>query len=431
MLDAVPLRAYQTLAEDLVVTDYGETEATSLPPDKVWELTKLSTEGRAAAKFYQCLCRACPVNLHEKTGHTAHLSLKPGNADAPAHTVRQMMTQCDMAIKRTVGVEDSLWLKLESYIACSTIVEPSSLGTGNEDACMVPCLLEPPAPELDESDSHDTRKRRASSSFSGDSEPPSKIAKTRQGQNKRRLTNSSMDTQLTLTNNNSDTQVCPEYLAQLDRGDLVVMKMKTTECRHQINYLPPDKRPHGSITLPEMLRKIDKETYKYKCNISWRIYVSRLIAEAVLRFDWRDSKRRLVFYEYELPGSKIEVDPFLEVIIGSISATDAVHSIFDDRRKALLNLGLILLQLGNLYVESDSVYDLSPDDQRKWILDRCSAFDTKISGYAPIVRHCATFFDNEEENDMTEEEFEGRYYELIVHPLRQLEKKLKEATQRK
>ena len=250
-----------------------------------------------------------------------------------------------------------------------------------------------------------------------------------------------MDIQHNKLGSVSEIQVCPEYLAQHEGTDRVVMQMVDARgSPHRIYYLPKHLRPldDGHITLPDLLYRISKQgDYKYRYRMSWRVHMARLIAEAALRFNRLGANRQrhtndnIIFYPSPTaPG----LEPFIEVQIekgeeananvgaeAGIGVNNAAHT--RRRGKLLLNLGLVLLQLGLLEQFDGSPDFIGEEKCRLFILERCDDIRNGMSDvYADVVSSCANFF-QDENSDMEEDEveFRERYYHLIVHPLKQLD----------
>jgi hypothetical protein len=213
-------------------------------------------------------------------------------------------------------------------------------------------------------------------------------------------------------------------------------------CQHQIFYLPTDKRPPPTSTrlsLSEVLEKRQQRQYVFGRK-KWIARVARLVAESVLRFDWRDARRgphtrNLIFYE----SSSQAFEPFLEVQIDSHGQIPAVieQDTLAARKTVLLNLGLILLELS-------SPYPLSVYPSNWSILQYQSYLNTgsrnigvaKSTGmgdrYAQVIRNCADFEVPTLKVDRSvidEEQFQKTYFANIVSPLKRVEESLPAETE--
>lgn len=367
------------------------------------DLKFFSIESCASAGIYQSLCLACPVSEHEAKGHTAQISLimphplpkeqKRKREKGPPPTTE---CECHMAIKSTVNDTEKrsicIWLKVVSNVTHDRLEmskrRPSHSGM---------------APKGRQT----AKTRRASTDTSSSAPPP--------------------------------IRVCPEYLAQYEKHNVLVMQMEDPRgTSHNVYYLPSSGRPCDDlddgvawpISLWELLDLIDEQTeYEVLCDLPWQVHTARLVAEAVLRFDRLGPNRGLakdevIFYRSH---ARRDVKPFLQVEIqksdGSASNTVGGKSEGDykARRAILLNLGRILLELGLLkkvHLKSNELAD------QNLIREHCS--DIGIGEkYANVVRSCINFFNSSKNNQSKDVVgFQQKYYEMVVYPLQQMDETL-------
>ena len=441
-------------------------------PDQ--QLQRLSLEGLAASRLYQCLCRACPVEDHEK--HTAFLGLESGSGAV------DNQTEHHMAIESRMG-NTLIWLRVVSVMSrASNQREPAG-------AAGPPLLTEP-----------ETRGGKGQLSEDYALHPPSKVQKreTDHTATSRRYANLISDRptdhhyRRIQDHSAMQIQVCPEYLAQ-HNDDLLVMQIgDVSSICHRIYFLPKDKqplKPCESISLAKMLqaRRVPEKILKRSRMASretqgmlWIVRVARLVSEAILRFDWRDSRCRwksdnVIFYTPS-QDCVAEHGPFLKVNLESTrghhsggttttstTANDNSSAIDNDRtpvmitngdghEKALLNLGFILLQLGLFEPIEASLEIMGEEDCREYILHhttpgKLAEFIITGDEYINVVRRCANFFSpiiptlssdsttlshggqtvaSKEKYSVSEEIFRKEYYRSIISPLRKLENELTE-----
>jgi hypothetical protein len=420
-------------------------------------LQKLSTDARASSRLRQCLCHVCPEGCH--TFHTAFLSLEPENLNAvidssasksPSTEVNpETMWQCHMAFKSTVTKKDSLiWLKVVSNV---TVNHPPSTMTSN-----ISTSLDAPqkrdkeslSPESEGATPHvSSRKRRASST---PPEPAFKTPKTRPGQPHR---HSDLAVRIS-----SSIELCPEFLTQHDTTEHAVMKIVDNGgCGHNIYYLAQEERLAYGVrymTLDKLLK--NRRSHRYctaLTSLFSRLRLARLIAEAVLRFDLRDSDpapdKNIYVHGLGSKGAGAG-GGYLSLVNGhnlpalflAIRLEKQEHSFLGapsvgflgsenmggsnetaGRENVLVNLGTILLRIG---VESDDKLQLNQapmglDWGRRFISE--NAAETEIgNAYANVVRNCARFFEDNE--FMTDELFRDKFFSTIVLPLKHCEKSI-------
>ncbi|KDN60079.1 hypothetical protein CSUB01_06345 [Colletotrichum sublineola] len=394
------------------------------------ELEKLSTEGRISAMLYQCLCRACPEQCH--TRHTAYLSLEPEETDTCASPdslgTTRIMWQCHMAFKSTAKKKVPLiWFRVvSSEVSDSGHQELAIVGEQTTPECVTDHQ------QLNEAAENNPRKRRTAST---PTEPPSKVAKSRPGQSIRRVSEPAASAS---SEPPSQLSVCPELLAQHDL-DTVVMKMiDDGGYSHDIFYLPRDKRPiHDTklsdpVSLSDILGKGQlKHQYDKLCSKRLSIIrVSRLIAEAVLRFDLRDRdpspEDSVVFYI----SPENDLAPFLERVITKSKmpsvAVEDEDSASQRRSLQLLKLGEILLQLGLPKSHRMRSPPLEPKGRRMFIKSAVSNVRANMDTiFSDVIISCVNFSARyEETNKLCEESFNKRFYRNIVQPLKNIERGL-------
>lgn len=409
-------------------------------------MEKLTTEARASSNLKQCLCRACPEHCH--THHTAYLSLEP---DTP-HVSPEQLTENNhrivlagsseatwhMAFKSTIAKMDTLiWLKVVSTV----VVETSSSSSSPRSVVQLPsrndfhdsAILNTQTTEREDPeyvpDYDEPRKRRASST---PLEPPCKLQMTKPGQG-RRMTDSGLHLP-------SGIEVCPEYLMQHDTAECAIIKMTDSSgCDYRIYYLPQAKRSaYGArakdITLRQVLNNRHDKKYKRSWNLLWIVRLARLVAEAVVRFDLRNSDtppdESIVFYGVDKKDSDWFLSPFLEVKIKkpktptssleAVRGTDLHQPPAPERHHVLLNLGLILLQLGTKRDTKLEKPPAGPDDIQNYISLNANKTATGVhQKYADAVQNCAWFFGNQKA--MEETVFRDKFFKKILQPLKYCE----------
>ncbi|KAF6824777.1 hypothetical protein CPLU01_10641 [Colletotrichum plurivorum] len=210
---------------------------------------------------------------------------------------------------------------------------------------------------------------------------------------------------------------------------------------HHLFCLPKRERPKdeakGShpITLSAILdpgkhdrtRKSGRDT-----DGLWIMQLSRLIAEAVLRFDLKSSDgsmvNSIVFYK----SSKHDLTPFLEVVI---KKSDLTPNVIEDERYVsqqrsgrllrLLDLGEILLQLGLYRQERLLKFPLDTEDRRSFLREKAPDVCRNMNiAYSSVIESCIRLSVMWEDPSYLEEAFKETYYESIVKPLREMEKSL-------
>jgi hypothetical protein len=403
------------LAQQLIETPHkeqSEPEGEASPE----EFDRLSLEGLAAAALFQCFCRACPARDHRI--HTAYLSLS-----LASENVFGPETECHMAIQSRIrGDKDLTWLRVVSAV-CKVNSNPAH----EPEQPRTPVAIE--IPFVPESAGH-KRKLSADAAL-----PPSKMLRPDAGRGVRRRT----DPELYILSQDipNQIQVCPEYLVHHEGPDLLAMQMgDASSVCHSIYFLPANKRPLEKcepISFANMLRECKRPGMALKRgqDLVWIVRVARLIAEAVLRFDWPDSRCRwgkedVMFYPSN--NSTQELEPFLKVEIESQEQTESAiddRPMTNGRSRALLNLGFILLQLGLFkHIDAPPQY-LDEKRTLTFMLGQIKTEDIKVSGgYLEIVRRCATFLSDIEDDEMDELEFRETYYNFIVSPLKGIETEL-------
>lgn len=391
------------------------------------QLERLCIEGRTSARLYECLCRICPVPRHDE--HTAYIRLEPERSDNITERNRPE-TECDMAIKSTIREGKALiWLKVRSSMTEAVRVQPT--GGDNNQSKLLPTTA---ALMPSKSNGNNPRKRRASSPESRASKAPKTSS-----QSVRRRSDPAPSSRDNIPSDG--IQVCPEYLAQHDETDHAVMKMvDSSGCDHRVYYLPSDKRPCDSDNPISLSTLLDPQYWagrecqpEYRYGKLDKLRLARLIAEAVLRFDLHDSdphcpwdRDSVIFYR----SSAKKPEPFLEVRIKKADPTLEPNTVGDhrlslsSRRMVLLNLGVILIQLGLSEPQTLSWWTHSAGlkESREFILKMALETTSNMHrSYSDAVRHCATLFDSQEGKDLEEQSFQESYYISIVQPLKELE----------
>ncbi|KAI8956057.1 hypothetical protein F4801DRAFT_525208 [Xylaria longipes] len=420
-------------------------------------LEKLSTDAQASSHLKQCLCRMCPKGCHDS--HTAYLSLEPNNVDVTPNDLAgerlsignegaaNIKWQCHMAFKSTVTKKDTLiWLKVVSKINISPPppIMPSSARPPTDTTTE---SIEPPlnVKSTNAISDQPSRKRKASPM---PSEPVAKAQKTGPWDSPRHT-----DPALHLT---SSIELCPEFLTQHDMTKHAVMKMVDSGgVDHSMYYLAQEERSaYGlkNITLDELLA--NRQQPKYRPLMASRyskLRLARLIAEAVLRFDLRDSDPAAVknifvhglgvkgaggiayqslfaddvnlpslFLAITLKKQQEQASPSTSLLIkpDEGSGKDTAR-----REQVLVDLGMILLRIG---VDCDNQLDLRIDqvpvdlDERRRFISASAACIQLNSLYIEAVQNCALFL--ESDAVMTDEVFRDKFFCGIVQPLKLSEK---------
>ncbi|KAK1981903.1 hypothetical protein LZ30DRAFT_718924 [Colletotrichum cereale] len=207
---------------------------------------------------------------------------------------------------------------------------------------------------------------------------------------------------------------------------------------HDVFYLPKEKRPiHDTklsdpVSLSDILGKGQlKHQYDKLCSKRLSIIrVSRLIAEAVLRFDLRDRdpspEDSVVFYI----SPENDLAPFLERVITKpkmpSAAVDDEDSSSRQRSLQLLKLGEILLQLGLPKSQRMRSPPLEPNGRRIFIKSAVSDVRANMeTTFSNVIISCVNFSARyEDESKWCEESFNKRFYRHIVQPLKDIERDL-------
>lgn len=364
------------------------------------EFQRLSCESIATATLFQCFCKACP--RHQR--HTAYLSLESSNSAAPGTR---------MAILSSGPKEkDPVWLRVVSMAP----QRPS--GRAADD---VECT-----PETGK------RKRRRSSDGLA---PPSKLRKTVTASPSVPEHDGHVGTGALSQN---PIQVCPEYLAQHEEAELLVMQMvDASSAFHKFYFLPADERPPADcepVSLHKMLLQHNRRIVPIgNTQILWKVQIARLIAEAALQFDWPETRchwgrEDIIFYTRQ-PSSDI-LGPFLKVEIESRSHnTNTTGSeqppSGGGQTRRLLNLAFTLLQVG-LFKPIEPPPDWYDDIwYRDYIVKEISRGEAQITGdYKTVVRQCTELAAAAGGADIDKEDFRKRYYRYIISPLKGMESNL-------
>lgn len=417
-----------------LIEEYSPPDTTSRPSYKGREdvepneLEKLSIEGRVSAMLYQCLRRACPEQC--RSLHIAYLSLepeKPSDSSSSSDTDLALIRwQCHMAFKSNISKKRSLiWFKVVSADAAD-LAHPDPVSNAEESRTEGVIDLALPM----DSGNSNPKKRRA---LSTPSKPAPKARKTQAGQSARRVSDPAPPSG---PNTPSRLAVCLSSLAQYNLDTLVMNMVDDSGYSHSIFNLPKDKRPKSDTNVGEPVRLSDilgkrqlKHHYDRLCNERLSILrLSRLIAEAVLRFDLQDCdpspEDSVVFYMCPQNG----LAPFLEKVIekpkqSSIAVEDEDnHS--ERRTLQLLKLGEILLQLGLPRSQRMRSPPLDPNGRRSFIKSAVPGVRSNMDKkYSDVIISCVNLSALQSNREF-EEKFQERYYESIVQPLRDLERGL-------
>ena len=322
-----------------------------------------------------------------------------------------------MAFKSTIADENSLiWLKVVSNMVVGVSMHPTQeMSHGFEDGSK----SEAPSESLKSTGlQKSNRKRHRAPSPSQEPEP--KAQKILHHQTVGRTAAP-----------RPGVEVCLEYLAQHNTTKYAIMKMvDNTGCHHRVFYLPEEQRSAYGVrpdytSLGDLLKKQLHQQF----DMLRILRLARLVAEAIVRFDLRDSdagpKDSIVFYG----PSTIELAPFLEV---RIVKPEHAYSNEDEcnnghgRCAVLLELGEILLQLG---LERDK--ELAPppldlDARRHYIVANARNVALGTIRYSDIIKKCARFSAdrNKENNESNSETFRETFYQEVVQPLKEMEDQL-------
>lgn len=410
-------------------------------------LVELSAESHASSHLKRFLCLACPQQCH--SSHTAYLSLEPEHSSIssalPVENVLEPRSEASyeaswhMAFKSTIAKEPKLiWLKVLSSVSLKTVSQSSptvqlldedeSQGNSTKATQRESNSGFGPTPSLT------SKKRRASIS---PSEPPQKMLKQTpvQSESPERLN----------PERRHGIEMCPEYLTwnnKLDNSEHAIIKMTdSTVGDHRMFYLPRSKfrEKVKSISLGEAIKHKLHQRSQASGTVLWVTRTARLVAEAVIRFDLRDNdgtlEESIVFHEAVPIKLDSLTSPFLEVKLEktmSFSHGVAIDTDYqqqwkgEPRRHVLLDLGVILVQLGTRRddVNSLGTPPTGPDARQRFIIAHARKTQIGVSDqYAGAVRSCASLFKNAEVAG--EEEFLGSFLKRIVQPLRDCERKMR------
>lgn len=277
-------------------------------------------------------------------------------------------------------------------------------------------------------------KRRASSPLRGTA---TKLAKQTSGQPQPQDHSSS--------EGRSGIEICPEYLTwnkPLDSEHAIIKMTDSTVGDHRMFYLSRLTYRGGAkrISLGEAIKhKLDQRPRKLSGTLHWVARTARLIAEAVVRFDLRDDggtlEESIVFHGAGPIVLDHLISPFIEVklekasnslLAGAASNTEHQQQWrWEPRRHVLLNLGVILVQLGTHREDASSLGTppTGPKAKQGFILSHAAktrrGVDVKYEG---AVRSCASLFDNSKVAG--EEVFLESFLKMVVQPLRDCEENL-------
>lgn len=365
---------------------------------QVEEFKRLSCESIATATLFQCFCKACP--RHQR--HTAYLSLESSNSAAPGTR---------MAILSSGPKEkDPVWLRVVSTPQMSS-------RKGSNDMECVPGTGK-------------HKRRRSSDGLA----PPSKLRKTVTASPRAPEHDGLVKIDKPPQN---PIQVCPEYLAQHEEAELLVMQMvDASSAFHKFYFLPADERPPANcepLSLHKMLLQHHRRILPVgDRQILWKVQVARLISEAALQFDWPETRchwgrEDIIFYTRQ-PSSDI-LGPFLKVEIERRSHTTSTTSgeqppSSGGQTRRLLNLAFTLLQVGLFKPIEPPPEDWNDSMYRDYI-DGISRGEAHITGYYnAVVRQCTELAAAAGGADIDREDFRKRYYQYIISPLKGMETNL-------
>ncbi|GKT65796.1 hypothetical protein ColTof3_13135 [Colletotrichum tofieldiae] len=320
-----------------------------------------------------------------------------------------------MAFKSTVTKKTSLiWLRVESSLVRTETSSDDISETRDANLEAVSG-----SSEYSETLIPNPKKRRAESMAVGSSH---KALKTEMGQSARRVSAPAPPTSL-----DRGFQVCPEVFGQHDIPDSFIMNMvDNSGTDHHLFCLPKDERPVTSDKSGEPIALSD--ILGSRRSKFWIIRISRLIAEAVLRFDLKDSdpspENSVVFYK----SAEHDLAPFLERVIKkptaiSYAVDDGEHS-SGTRSALLLNLAQILLQLGLIGLPTPEKLRGIPQNEserRSYISEKAPSTCINMGdAYSQVILSCVEF-SAWEKHMYGNEKFKEQYYRSIVKPLKGME----------
>ena len=368
-------------------------------PQSQQGIEQISQENLVVGTLFHCLCEACPIKDHQK--HTVYFSLISRSSDT---------LQTQLAIRSRVKKDKCLiWLQA----VWEKLYEES----------------EPTGP--------DTIKRKRP--FSDETLPEPK--RFRVSNNNYSDRHNVFEMPIAPKHVTTHIQMCPEHLSQHGEPNLLAMQIVAmSTVRHRIYFLPADKRPvneRSPFTLADLLDNHDNTQIVKMCThhgnaFLWRVHVARLIAEAVLRYDCPESTCRwgkddVIFYTSRAPNGNLE--PYLKIDIEryahGVSSVDGTLGNSEKKWKLLLlNVAFLLLQLGVF----QRLQEYTRPDVGEWhrthILQLIDEKDVgKFGDYFEIVRHCARL-DPIMEGNVVSQDFRNHYYQQIVFPLQEMERRL-------
>ncbi|KAH8744204.1 hypothetical protein F5883DRAFT_590731 [Diaporthe sp. PMI_573] len=393
------LDQFDDLAQPLI-GKYPNTQKHPRHEFRVEEFQRLSCESIATATLFQCFCKACP--RHHR--HTAYLSLESSNSAAPGTR---------MAILSSGPKEkDPIWLRVVSM------------------APQRPCRKT--ADDMEWTPEPGKHKRRRSSDGLA---PPSKLPKTAAASPGAPEHDGHVGIDILPRNL---IQFCPEYLAQHEEAELLVMQMvDASSAFHKFYFLPADERPPANcepVSLHKMLLQDHRRIVPIgNTQILWKVQVARLIAEAALQFDWPETRCRwgredIIFYMRQPPSDIL--GPFLKVEIESWSHTTNTTSgeqppSGGGQTRRLLNLAFTLLQVGLFKPIEPPPESYNDRMYRDYIVHMLSTGEAQITGdYNTVVRQCTELAAAAAGADIDREDFRKRYYRDIISPLKGMESNL-------
>ncbi|EFQ34298.1 uncharacterized protein GLRG_09442 [Colletotrichum graminicola M1.001] len=217
--------------------------------------------------------------------------------------------------------------------------------------------------------------------------------------------------------------------------------MKMTNARgysHDVFYLAKDERPiHDTelsdpISLSYILGKGPlKRQYDKLCSEKLSIIrFSRLIAEAVLRFDLRDRDPSPEDSVVFCISPKNVLAPFLVRFLTKAKMPSIAAEVDDNasqqRSLQLLKLGEVLLKLGLPKPRRMSMPPLELKDRRTFIKSAVSDVRSNINNtFSDVIISCENFSAKyEDTSKWPEENFNQIFYRSIVQPLKDIERNL-------
>lgn len=412
-------------------------------------LADICTESHVSAHLKRCLAEACSRQCHER--HIAYLRLAPEEPPTPSNSA---VTEGDkaesgsplsceatwhLAFKSTISSEPKLtWLKVVSTMLVKSSTFTSStvrplVNTGSSDISSFSIKAEARV-ETATSITQTSRKRRASSS---PPEPPLKLQKTTIGQ-----------AQIQGSFNHerrNGMEICPEYLTgqEHDNAQHAIIRISDNSgCDLRIFYLPRSFHTEEAqkTTLGAAIgHKLKRKPQKGSGSLHWIVTTARLVAEAVVRFDLRDKDESLenciIFHEASASTLHSKSAPSMEVKIerANSSVSSEPDQLIDNgtqahrgsRKHVLLNLGIVLLQLGT---HRDLIDDLDapppgPEDKQFYIIRNAGKAAKGVNEtYANAVRNCARLFGDK--GTTAEDNFLDSFLRTVLQPLRDCEKAL-------